>query len=409
MKIKCIKTTIIIVAACYALHFAYAADNSGPPRVFLLEGMHLQSLRKQILAGDKSYAPAIAALERDAQAALKAAPSSVMDKPSMPPSGDKHDYMSQGPYYWPDPSKPDGLPYIARDGQRNPDAKINSDYDKMWQMGWDVETLSLAFYITGNETYAAKAAELIKTWFLNPATKMNPNLEYAQRIPGVDASRHAGIIDSLAFPLVVDSVGLLAGSPSWTEADENALKEWFAKYLTWLQESETGRGESQSANNHGTYYNVQVVTYALFLGKKDLAVSLLQEVKNKRIAGQIEPDGRQPKELSRTIALHYSIYNLRGLFMLAKLGESVDVDLWNYRTDDGRSMTKAIDYLIPYVTGVEKWPHKQISEYPMEKAYTVLRKAPLKYPDQKYRDMVSKFPKLEPEHRDNLLIPKIDK
>jgi len=249
------------------------------------------------------------------------------------------------------------------------------------------------------------AGQLINTWFLDPATKMNPNVEYAQRTPGVNQESHGGIIDGLAFPLVVDSVGLLAGSPSWTKTDERGLKEWITKYRAWLQESTMGRDESQSPNNHGTYYDVQVVTYSLFLGDQASARSILENDK-KRIARQIEPDGEQPLELARTISLHYSIYNLRGLFMLAKLGENVGVDLWHYRTDDGRSISKAIDYLIPYVTGVEKWPHQQISEYPMEKAYTVLRKAPVKYQDQRYRDMVLKFPKLDPDDRDNLLIPK---
>lgn len=383
-----------------------AAEQPGAPRVFLLEGKHLQAIRKRIHEGDKSFAPALAALESEAQAALKAGPYSVVSKSVTPPSEDKHDYMSRAPYYWPDPAKPDGLPYISRDGERNPEIKNITDYDNMWKMAWDVETLSLAYYLTGNENYARKAAELIRTWFLDPATRMNPNLQYAQGIPGISTGRNPGIIESLAFPLVVDLVGLLAGSQSWTESDERGLKEWFVKYLTWLQDSELGRSESKSRNNHGTYYDVQVVTYALFLGNKDLAATMLREAKTKRIGRQIEPDGKQPLELGRTIALHYSIYNLRALFMLAKLAENVDVDLWNYRTDDGRSISKAIDYMIPFVVGEQEWPYKQISEYPMQKAYTVLRRAPIKYPDPRYRDMTSKFPKLDAEHRDNLLIPK---
>src|SRR3974377_368464 len=142
MKTKCFQTALLVIATGFGLMASAAeAEQSGAPRVFLLEGTHLQTIRRQIQNGDKSYAPAIAALERDAQAALKARPGSVMDKPSVPPSGDKHDYMSQGPYYWPDPAKSNGLPYIARDGQRNPEASINSDYDSLWKMGWDVETV----------------------------------------------------------------------------------------------------------------------------------------------------------------------------------------------------------------------------------------------------------------------------
>jgi len=385
-----------------------SAAETGPtnaPRVFLQQGMNLQLIRRQIRNGDRTYAPAIAALERDAQTALQARPGSVMDKPSPAASGDKHDYMSQAPYAWADPSKTNGLPYLIRDGQRNPEAKINSDYDHLWKMAWDTETLSLAYYLTGKEIYAARAARLIQTWFLDPATRMNPNVEYAQRVPGSNREDHGGIIDGLAFPLVVDSTGLLAGSPSWTDADERGFKEWIARYRTWLEQSTMGRGESQATNNHGTYYDVQLVTYSLFLGDEAAAKSRL-EADKKRIAWQIQPDGRQPFELTRTISLHYSVYNLRGLFMLARLGENVGVDLWHYQTDDGRGISRAIDYLIPFVTGAAKWPNQQIAEYPMEKAYTVLRLAPLKYPDQRYRDMVAKFPQLDPASRDNLLIPK---
>jgi hypothetical protein len=376
------------------------------PRVFLLDGKYLQSTRERIRQGDKSLAPALEALQHDAQAALKSGPFSVVDKNITPPSGDKHDFMSQAPYFWPDPQSPNGLPYIRRDGQRNPEIRNIPDDCIMSKMRDDVETLALAYYFTGDEKYAVKAAELLRTWFLDPATRMNPNLQFAQAVPGVNTGRGTGIIESTGLTSVVDSIGLLAGSKAWTESDQLGMEEWYAKYLKWMQESQPGRAEGAAINNHGTFYDMQVASFALFVGKKDLAASVLREAETKRIARQIEPDGRQPLELARTNSWSYSITNLRGLMSLAKLAENVDVDLWNYQTADGRSIHKALDYLLPFAFGEQKWPHQQIGRWSPRGAFGLLRRAALKYPDERYRSLVSKLPEWDVPNWDNLFHPK---
>src|SRR2546421_9305635 len=253
------------------------------PRVFLLDARRLSETRRSILSGNKSFDAALQKLEADARKALKAGTFSVVNKTAMPPSGDKHDYMSQAPYFWPDPKSPNGLPYIRRDGERNPEINKITDHHTMDQMVSAVETLALAYYLKGNEAYAAKAAQLLRAWFFDPATRMNPSLEYAQFIPGVNTGRGIGLIETRGLTHVVDAIGLLAGSKALTEADQRGLQDWFGKFLEWMQESKNGREESAAKNNHGTYYDVQVVSYALFLGKKGLAVRVLQEAQQKRI------------------------------------------------------------------------------------------------------------------------------
>ncbi|HKS37111.1 MAG TPA: alginate lyase family protein, partial [Verrucomicrobiae bacterium] len=159
------------------------------PRVFLLDGKHLQAVRQRIRDGDKGLGLALAGLERDAQRALKAGPFSVVHKQATPPSGDKHDYMSQAPYFWSNPETTNGLPYIRRDGERNPEINKFPDHRVMDEMVDAVETLALAYYLAGDNAYASKAAGLLQAWFLDPATRMNPHLQYAQAIPGINTGR----------------------------------------------------------------------------------------------------------------------------------------------------------------------------------------------------------------------------
>ena len=154
------------------------------PRVFLLDRRILQTTRHRLWSGDQRLAPALAALEREAQESLKAGSFSVVDKSALPPSGDKHDFMSQAPYYWADTNSPDGRPYVRRDGERNPEIYKVPDRRNLGRMTGAVETLALAYYFTTNEAYADKAANLLRAWFLAPATRMNPNFEYAQAVPG---------------------------------------------------------------------------------------------------------------------------------------------------------------------------------------------------------------------------------
>jgi hypothetical protein len=365
----------------------------------------LATVKKRAATGDERLAPAIERLRAEADEALSTGPFSVTASGVAPPSGDKHDYMSVGPYWWPDPNKDDGLPYVRRDGRVNPEF-YEHDTVPRGKLCDAVETLALAYYLTGEEEYANHAARLLRAWFLDEETRMNPHLQYGQAIPGRCTGRGIGLIDTLSFIDLLDAVGMLAQSEAWSADDQERLEAWFSRFLDWMLESRYGRDEAATKNNHGTWYDAQVAAYALFTRREDVAARVLQESATKRIARQIEPDGRQPHELARTKSFSYSVMNLRGMFTLAALAERVGVDLWNYESVDGRSVRKAIDYLACFVDNKDAWQHEQIGGVKPSSLYPLLRWAALSYQETKYEAAIRRIQGFDPaDARTELLFP----
>jgi hypothetical protein len=382
-----------------------AASGAATPStkaLLLLDSRRLADAAARMRGGDSLLVSALAELEGDARAALRMPPVSVMDKAVTPPSGDKHDYMSQGPYWWADPSKPDGVPYIRRDGVRNPEIDKITDHGHFDRLMRAVATLGLAFHLTHREEYATHATRLLRTWFLDPATRMNPHLQFGQGIPGITEGRGIGIIETRSLPELLDGVILLDGSRAWTDTDEAGLQKWMRDYLAWLTDSQHGRDESKNGNNHETWYDVQVAALALYTGRKDLARSTLRRSRE-RIATQIEPDGRQPKELERTRSWHYSIFNLTAFFHLAALGGRLDVDIWAYRTTDGRGLRRALDFLAPFATGAQRWTYEEISGFEASALHWLLRRAAVAWGEPKYRSLARQVGGGRPEM--DLVVP----
>lgn len=356
---------VAAVVAASLLRASCVRAATVPPDYFGAKPGSLATAKARIAVGDKDAARALKNLLEDAAEALRETPPTVTAKAKLPPSGDRHDYMSVAPYFWPDPKSKTGLPYIRHDGKVNPESRDEhaNDSVRIRLMGGSVETLALAYYFTGDEKYAAQAARFLRVWFLDPATRMNPNFRFAQAVPGENDGRGTGILEARHIAVAADAVRLLAGSKSWAAADQLALNAWLEKYFDWLLNSDAGKDECAARNNHGTWYDVQAAELALCLGRNDVARRIIETAKTRRVAVQIEPDGRQALELVRTTSFSYSRFNLEALCALATLGEHAGVDLWHYQTADGRSLRRAVEFMLPFVDSPPKpWPYEQIKD-----------------------------------------------
>jgi hypothetical protein len=354
---------------------------AAPPAFLLLDPAAMAAYKTAYQAGHQPEAAQVQQVLRTAGQALGHAPYSIATKAQTPPSGDKHDYQSQAPYWWPDPSRPDGKPYIQKDGLHNPEAEAMHDSETLSKLCAEVQTLGLAYYFTQQERYAQQAATLLRAFFLAPATRMNPNLNFGQGIPGINTGRNFGIIETRHLVVVPEALALLNGSRSVDASLVTGLKKWFADYTTWLITSPVALPEGEAKNNHGTFYDTQVVDFALFTGNEALAKRTLQTQTWPRVAVQLAPDGAQPLELARTRPWNYVSMNLQGWERLALLAPHVGLDLWHYRTPDGRGLRPAIEWFRPYLLGQQKMEKADAAPTSNNLALNVYEQASRAYPD----------------------------
>lgn len=327
------------------------------------DATHLANVKQSLQT--PFYATAYQELKSEADKLLDVQPLSVMMKEKTPGSGNKHDYMSLARYYWPDPTKPDGLPYISRDGESNPELD-KFDRNRLGDTAGRVTTLALAWYFSNDEKYAQKATELLRVWFFNKDTRMNPNLEYAQVIMGLNNNkgRSFGVIDTYSFIEMLDAVQLLEQSESFTKKDSKQLKAWFSKLLDWILTSQQGKDEASAANNHSIAFDAQAIAFALYVGNLNVARDIINALPEQRMFKQIEPDGRMPQELRRTRAFHYSQYNLTHIIDIMTMAQKLGIYLDNSTSADGRNFYKAMDYMAGYTgKSLAEWPYKEIGNW----------------------------------------------
>ncbi|GGD04679.1 alginate lyase family protein [Hyunsoonleella pacifica] len=327
-----------------------------------------QNQKVYVTAFDKLEAQQASITKREYKALIKQANKllsrdvfSVVHKTGVPPSKTKHDYMSIGPYWWPNPNTKDGLPYLRKDGEINPETR-NSYTDIVEKSNFisAVKTLTRAYFFSADEKYAEKNIAFIKAWFVNDNTKMNPNLKYGQSVPGRYEGRCFGIIEFGDIVEVIKFLEIAKCKGILDSKTEQAMVSWFTAYSSWLQNSELGKEEATRKNNHGTHYDAQLLNILIYLNRIEEVKTYLSTITKARIFSQIEPNGSQPLELARTKSFSYSAMNLHGFLELAVISKKVGVNLWEMSSEDGRSIKAGYQYMIPYLTNKKKWEHKQI-------------------------------------------------
>ncbi|MEL6924606.1 MAG: alginate lyase family protein [Bacteroidota bacterium] len=290
-----------------------------------------------------------------ADAYLAKAPKTVTAFPAARSVGGRHDYYSEGSYWWPDPDNPDG-PYIRKDGFRNPD-NFMDHHQALGRLRKYTTTLVAAYKVTGDEKYAAHATAHLQAWFVEEATRMNPNLQYAQAIKGRNTGRYIGIIDTQRLVGVAVAAQALRKMGYLKGAALEGVQLWFTAYGTWLTTSEFGQNERDHGNNHSTWWGAQVAAFAKLTDRNGW-LPTCQQLFKKLLDTQMAADGSFPKELARTRPFGYSGYNLNGLTTLAWLASTPSENLWTYESPNG-TLKKAVDFMFPYTKDKSKWPYEK--------------------------------------------------
>ncbi|MEM6600751.1 MAG: alginate lyase family protein [Verrucomicrobiota bacterium] len=351
--------------------------------------------------------PAYGKLIDEAEAAMLRGPFAVTDKTRLPPSGNLHDFCTLSPYFWPISWLPGGKPYYFRDGKVNPEAKSDAyDRERYFDLIQTMQTLALAYRFSGQEKYAKQGALLLRRWFLEEATAMNPNFEYAQAIPGWLAGSSLGVIRGSELVMILDASRLIEKSGHWTEQDEAGLKIWFSRYLDWVVNSDFGKKDGKRKNNHGTWHDVHITAIALYVGRKALARDVALSIPDNRLKRQINRLGEQKYELRRSRSWEYSLYNLRGLYAMATLAERLGIDLWNYQQDGVKPLEAASTFLAPYAAGKRQWPHHQLKKsdvWAKELGAVVFQQASQRYPSHGFTQALVCLDDLDATHRLRLL------
>ncbi|MDB5087275.1 MAG: alginate lyase family protein [Mucilaginibacter sp.] len=318
--------------------------------VFLLCGFTTgNSFKQQVEATLQPY------ILKEAVWALMQEPVTITAETSLRSAGGKHDYYSEGDYWWPDPSDPDG-PYLQKDGMTNPQNFVAHRL-AMIRFSRIIGALASAYKITHDEKYVKQAVKHLQAWFIHPETLMNPNLQYAQAIKGVATGRGIGIIDTIQLMEVVQGIMTMESSSAITKQNLSVIKLWFDEYLKWLTTHPYGKDEMNAKNNHGTCWVMQVACFARFTGNNKLLLFCTDRYKDILLPTQMATDGSFPLELKRTKPYGYSIFNLDAMTTICSILNTRQNNLWNYSTGDGKSIKKGIEFLYPYLKDKNKWPY----------------------------------------------------
>lgn len=349
-----ISMVLILSAGC---------DNRHPRKISFCTWDYewMAQVKKACKKGNCQYSAAINALTADADETLTKEPLRLTEKKNIPSDITLNDYVSFPPSWWPNSVSPDGLPYVRRDGEINP--AHNADCKQLQMMAERVRALSLAWFFTGEKKYATQAAKQLKSWFIDPQTRMNPNLSFAQSIPGRSEGRATGIAEAQPLAQLIEPILLLETSPAMQETDFQEIKNWYSEFFNWLINSQQGSDAANYPNGNAISYDFQTITIAHFLGDTQFVMDKLTEIPALRIGRMIDAGGKQPAELNRNESFSHSVANLENWFDLGEIGLKYDIDIFSYKSETGASLQQALDFLCGFLGNRDNWQWPQTEEW----------------------------------------------
>lgn len=324
---------------------------------FVLALLSISLVNKKVLAQDLKTEVIDAVKETEiarAKAFLRSEPITVTDAYCERSVGGRHDFYSEGDYWWPDPENPDG-PYVQKDGQTNPD-NFTAHRLAMVRLSEIVATLTSAWLLTDDQIYADKALEHLNAWFVDTATLMNPHMLYAQAIFGKVTGRGIGLIDAYHFVEVAQSAKLLSKKGGISNDDSEKIKNWFSQFLTWMTTHEYGIAEMNWHNNHATCWAATASSMAVLTDNAEIIELCKTRFKTILLPNQMAEDGSFPLELERTKPYGYSLFNIDAFCNVAQILSTENDNLFEFKTADGKSLKKGLEFIYPYVADKSKWP-----------------------------------------------------
>ena len=270
-------------------------------------------------------------------------------------SGGKHDFYSEGDYWWPNPEDKNA-PYLQKDGQSNPD-NFSAHRLALIRLSEIVATLTSAWLLTEDQIYADKAFEHLNAWFLDSSTTMNPNMLYAQAVWGRHTGRGIGLIDAYHFVEVARSVKLLADNGGITAADADKIKSWFSRFLSWMTSHQYGVDEMNTQNNHATCWIATASAMAVLTANAEMIQFCKNRFKKVLLPNQMADNGSFPLELARTKPYGYSLFNIDAFCNVAEILSTDEDNLWTFTTSNGKSLKKGMEFIFPFIADKSKWPY----------------------------------------------------
>ena len=270
--------------------------------------------------------------------------------------GTRHDFYSEGDYWWPDEKNPNG-PYIRKDGLTNP-ANFTAHREALIRFSQLSGALASAYVLTNDKKYADKLALHLKAWFVNQNTKMNANLLYAQAIKGVATGRGIGIIDTVHLVEVTKAIKAIENSSALSKADLDAIKLWFSNYLHWITTHEYGIAERDNGNNHSVCWTMQVASFAALIQDTKTMDFCRNFYKTTLLPEQMDKDGSFPLELKRTKPYGYSLFNLDAMTSICQILSTKKDNLFAYTTTDGKNLELGLKFMIPYIENKSLWNYQ---------------------------------------------------